>query len=74
MSAKKNDAADGQGRKVLQAMAKAAGPLAPKQIGEAVGLESKAVSDIIKGLKAQGLVDSPVRCKWGITDAGKASL
>ncbi len=61
-------------RNILAALNKAGGAQAPKAIGEAVGLESKTVSDLIKGLKAQGLVESPVRCKWAITDQGKKSL
>ncbi len=35
------------------------------------GLDGKVVSDVIKGLKSQGLVDSPVRCKYGLTAAGQ---
>jgi DNA-binding IclR family transcriptional regulator len=74
MAAKDNQSVDSQGRKVLQALSQAPGPLGSKQIGEAAGLDGKLVGDLIKGLKAQGLVESPVRCKWGLTPAGKAGL
>lgn len=74
MTAKDQNALDATGLKVLKTMAAAAGPQAPKQIAEAAGLEGKLVSDQIKGLKSLGLVDSPVRCKYAITAAGKDRL
>jgi predicted transcriptional regulator len=61
-------------RQVLEALAKCAGPCGSKDIAEATGLDKKAVSDQITALKKQGLVDSPIRCKYGITAEGKASL
>jgi Mn-dependent DtxR family transcriptional regulator len=67
-------ALDAEAKKVLKAMKTAGGPAAPKQIAEAAGLDGKKVSDIIKGLKGQGLVESPVRCKWAITEAGKSQV
>jgi predicted transcriptional regulator len=74
MTAKQQNALDAAGRKVLETMAAAAGPQAPKQIAAATGLDGKMVSDQIKGLKSLGLVDSPVRCKYAITAAGKDRL
>lgn len=74
MTAKDSNALDATGRKVLKTMAAAASPQGPKQIAEAAGLDGKVVSDQIKGLKSQGLVDSPVRCKYAITAAGKDRL
>lgn len=74
MASKDSSALAAQGREVLEALAQAGAPQAPKQIAQASGLESKLVSDLIKGLKGQGLVDSPVRCKYGITAAGQESL
>ena len=56
---------------MLKAMAQAAVPQAPKQIALAAGLDGKVMGDVIKGLKSQGLVDSPVRCKYGLTAAGQ---
>lgn len=61
-------------KKVLEALAKCGGPCGSKDIAEATGLDKKVISDQIAALKKQGLVDSPVRCKYGITAEGKASL
>lgn len=71
MAGKKDLDLNQEGKKVLAALKAAGGPVAPKQIAQSAGLDSKQVSEIIKGLKAQGLVESPVRCKWAITAAGK---
>lgn len=38
------------------------------------GLEANAISCRIIGLKKKGLVDSPVRCKYGVTEKGKAAI
>lgn len=71
MTAKDKTALGQEERQVLQALAQAGGPQAPKQIAQAADLEGKVVSEVIKGLKSQGLVDSPVRCKYGLTPAGQ---
>ncbi len=63
-----------ESQKVLQAVAKSVDPCGAKDIAEATGLDKKVVSTQITALKKQGLVDSPVRCKYGITAEGKASL
>lgn len=63
-----------ESKKILQALAGVSGPCGSKEIVEATGLDKKVVSDQIAALKKKGLVDSPVRCKYGITAAGKASL
>ncbi|MBU0680516.1 MAG: MarR family transcriptional regulator [Proteobacteria bacterium] len=49
-------------------------PAAGKEIAAAVGMESKAVSCKLTGLKNKGYIDSPVRCKYAITAEGKAAL
>ena len=61
-------------KKVLEALARCDGPCGAKDIAEATGLDKKVVSSRITALKKKGFVDSPVRCKYGITDAGRASL
>ncbi|MGB3211038.1 MAG: ArsR family transcriptional regulator [Desulforhopalus sp.] len=61
-------------QKVLEALVKASGPCGCKDIAEATGLDKKVVSSQITALKKQGFVDSPVRCKYGITADGKAAL
>ncbi len=63
-----------ESNQVLQALAKCDAPCASKDIAEATGLDKKVVSSRITALKKKGLVDSPVRCKYGITAAGKSSL
>jgi len=63
-----------QEKKILTAMAQMGAPQAPKQIAVSAGLDSQAVSQAIKTLKAQGLVHSPIRCKYALTDAGTKSL
>lgn len=67
-------AAADKGKTILQALAKCGGPCGTKELVEATGLDKKVVSDEIAALKKKGLVDSPVRCKYGITEAGKASV
>lgn len=71
MASEKAKSLDIEAKKVLKAMKAAAGAAAPKQIAEASGIDSKKVSEIIQSLKAQGLVESPARCKWALTEAGK---
>ncbi len=65
---------DAQAKKVLQALSQEGGPWANKQIAEKAGLDTKAVSSAMSKLKKQGLVESPVRCKYAITQAGLAEL
>jgi Mn-dependent DtxR family transcriptional regulator len=64
---------DGQ-KKVLEAMEKCDGPCTSKDITVATGLDAKIVSKDITELKKLGYVDSPVRCKCGITDNGRKAL
>ena len=66
--------AGGDSKQVLEALVKCAAPCGSKDIAEATGLDKKVVSSQITALKKKGLVDSPVRCKYGITAEGKASL
>ena len=60
--------------KILSAMAGMADPMACKEIAAAVGMESKSVSCKLTSLKKKGYIDSPVRCKYSITEDGKAAL
>ncbi len=73
MAAKKTNL-DAKGKKVLGALAKGDGPMTNKQIAGSSGLESKEVSAVVKSLKELGLVDSPARCKYGLTDTGRKEL
>ncbi len=72
--ASKTMPAGGESQKVLEALVNCEGPCGSKDIAEATGLDKKVVSSQITALKKQGFVDSPVRCKYGITKEGRASL
>lgn len=64
----------GEQKKVLQAMADCDGPCAAKDIAVATGLDAKVVSGKIADLKKQGYVDSPARCRYGITAEGRSAI
>ena len=73
-SASKTVDASEEVRQILEALAKSSGPCGAKDIAEATGLDKKIVSSRITAMKKKGLVDSPVRCKYGITDQGRATI
>lgn len=50
--------------KILKALEEK--PLRPGQIAEATGLSKEEVSAALKKLKAEGKVDSPIRCHYGL--------
>ena len=50
--------------KVLETMKKAGEPLNAGKIAELSGLDRKEVDKAMKELKEEGLIISPVRCKW----------
>ena len=70
----KKGALSDEQKQVLEAMNNCDGPCASKDIAAATGLETKQVSCRITALKKKGYVESPVRCKYGITDEGKTAL
>ena len=49
---------------VLAAMRKAGEPLNAGKIAELTGLDRKEVDKAMKSLKDEGIIISPVRCKW----------
>lgn len=61
-------------KKVLQAVAESAGACATKDIAAATGLDAKVVSCRITDLKKKGYVDSPERCRYGITEEGRSAM
>lgn len=61
-------------KRVLEAMEKCGGPCTTKEIAASTGLDAKGVSKDIADLKKLGYIDSPVRCKCGITDTGRNAL
>lgn len=72
-ASKKKGLTDEQ-KQVLEAMADRDQPCASKEIAAVTGLETKQVSCRITALKKKGYIDSPARCKYAITDDGKAAL
>ncbi len=59
---------------ILKAFQGAETPMGAKEIALQTNIDQKIVSAQIKELKAMGLVDSPVRCKYAITPQGKNEL
>jgi len=65
---------DNDQKKVLTALAELDKPSSGKEIAAASQLDPKDVAKHIKKLKDQGFVDTPVRCKYGVTEQGKQNL
>ncbi len=61
-------------KKVLEAMGKHGEPCASKDIATATGLDAKVVSCKLSDLKKKGLVDSPERCRYGLTEEGRTAM
>ncbi|NLX18648.1 MAG: Fur family transcriptional regulator [Desulfobulbus sp.] len=61
-------------RLVLEALSKTPEPCGSKELAAATGLETKQVSCQITALKNKGYVNSPVRCKYTITEQGESAL
>ena len=72
-TSKTNTLSDTQ-RQVLEALAKSSEACGSKELAAATGLEAKQISCQITALKNKGYVDSPVRCKYEITEQGKGVL
>ena len=49
---------------ILEAMKKAGEPLNATKVAELTGLDKKAVDKAFAAMKKEGLLVSPVRCKW----------
>ena len=50
--------------KVLATMVEAGEPLNAGKIAELSGIDRKEVDKVMKALKEEGAIVSPVRCKW----------
>ena len=61
-------------REVLAALANCKKSCGSKDIAEVTSLKPKQISCQITALKKKGFVDSPERCKYEITQAGKKAL
>lgn len=64
----------GEAKMILEALAVADKPYGSKDLVEATGLDKKVISKEVGKLKKKGLVENPVRCKYGITDDGRNSI
>lgn len=53
---------------ILNAMKKAGQPVNAGKVAELTGLERKVVDKAMANLKKEGLIVSPVRCKWEPTN------
>ena len=51
---------------IIKALEKAGKPMKGLEIAEASGVDKKEVDKLIKKLVAEGKVDSPVRCFYGL--------
>ena len=49
---------------VLETMKTAAKPVSSGEIEKLSGLDRKEIDKAMKELKAEGIIVSPVRCKW----------
>ena len=49
---------------VLKAMKELGKPVNVTEVAKATGLEKADVEKVFKALKKDGLITSPVRCKW----------
>lgn len=61
-------------RQVLEALARSGNASGNKEIAVASGLDAKEVGSLITALKKKGYVESPVRCKYAITEEGKKAI
>ncbi len=61
-------------KKILAALAGQPEACGSKEVAAASGMESKEVSCKLTALKNRGYVESPARCKYAITAAGRAAI
>jgi predicted transcriptional regulator len=59
---------------VLKAIAAAGDPVGTNDIVTISGLAKSKVTSKIKQLREKGLVDSPIRCKYCVTESGKNKI
>lgn len=61
-------------KQILEALSNADKPCGSKDLVEVTGFDKKVISNSVAAMKKAGLVDSPVRCKYGVTADGKKAL
>ncbi len=71
---KKEQGLDEVQKQILKALAGMDEPAGCKVIAEAAGLPTPKVTGKLRGLKNKGLVESPVKGKYVITDTGKKEI
>jgi predicted transcriptional regulator len=60
--------------KILETLDEMEEPAGCKDIGEASGIPWRTVMGKLRGLKSNGLVETPVKSKYVITEKGKNSI
>ncbi len=65
---------DDNAKKIIKALGQSGGPFSNKQLAQATGLDAKKIGPLVKKLREAGFADSPARCKYGLTSAGKSQL
>lgn len=61
-------------KQILTALGQSQEPCGSKEIAAATGIDAKAVGCKVTALKKKGLVESPVKCKYSLTDEGRSAL
>ena len=59
---------------ILSALNDFSEPAGTKDIAEKTGIEAQKLASKISALKKKGYIDTPVRCKYSITDQGRAEI
>ncbi len=66
--------AEDMNKKILEALKEIGKPASSKEIAEKIGVPTSKVSCRLAPLKKKGLIESPEKGKWVITEEGKKSL
>ena len=65
---------DSELKSILKALSKMKEPAGNSEIEKASGIDKTKLAPKMKKLKDAGLIDSPERCKYSITAAGKKKI
>lgn len=71
---KKTEELDDIQKKILKALTAMKEPAGCGEIAKAAGLPTPKVTGKLRGLKSRGLVESPVKGKYVITEEGKKKV
>ncbi len=61
-------------KKILQTLNSLGKPAGGKELSAASGVDEKTVAKEIGKMKTMGFVDTPIRCKYGVTEEGKKQI